>query len=76
MRSAIKSEVAAYFVTALVPSLMACFASSPGKTNLAAVCISRDEIVLFPFFDAKMDASPANLSNKSDTNEHKTLMAL
>lgn len=36
-----------YLVTALVPSLTACFASSPGKSSLMAVCISRELIVDF-----------------------------
>lgn len=30
-----------YFVTALVPSLTACLASSPGSRRRTAVCISR-----------------------------------
>ena len=30
-----------YFVTALAPSLTACFASSPGKSSRTAVWISR-----------------------------------
>ncbi|TGZ46032.1 hypothetical protein DBV15_09735, partial [Temnothorax longispinosus] len=34
-----------YFVTALVPSLTACFANSPGNRSLTAVCISREVIV-------------------------------
>ena len=36
-----------YFVTALVPSLTACFASSPGSRSLMAVCISRELMVDF-----------------------------
>ena len=35
-----------YFVTALVPSLTACLASSPGNSSLTAVWISRDVMVL------------------------------
>ncbi len=35
------------FVTDLVPSEMACFASSPGRIRRTAVWISRDEIVDF-----------------------------
>ena len=31
-----------YLVTALVPSLTACFASSPGRRSLMAVWISRE----------------------------------
>lgn len=34
-----------YLVTALVPSLTACLANSPGKRSLTAVCISREVIV-------------------------------
>ena len=34
-----------YFVTALVPSLTACFASSPGRRSRTDVWISREEIV-------------------------------
>lgn len=36
-----------YLVTAFVPSLTACFASSPGRSSRTAVCISREEIVDF-----------------------------
>ena len=34
-----------YLVTALVPSETACFASSPGRSSLTAVWISRDVMV-------------------------------
>jgi len=34
-----------YLVTAFVPSLTACLASSPGNNNHTAVCISRLVIV-------------------------------
>ena len=34
-------------VTALVPSLTACLASSPGRMSLTAVCTSRDVMVGF-----------------------------
>ena len=36
-----------YFVTALVPSLTACFESSPGRCSLTAVWISRLVMVCF-----------------------------
>ena len=36
-----------YFVTALVPSLTACLASSPGRSSLMAVWISRELMVDF-----------------------------
>ena len=36
-----------YLVTALVPSLTACFESSPGRCSLTAVWISRLEMVCF-----------------------------
>ena len=36
-----------YWVTALVPSLTACLASSPGRRRRTAVWISRDEMVDF-----------------------------
>ena len=36
-----------YLVTALVPSLTACFASSPGRSSLMAVWISRELMVDF-----------------------------
>ena len=39
-----------YFVTALVPSLTACLASSPGSRSRTDVWISRDEIVLLLFW--------------------------
>jgi len=38
--------VALYLVTALVPSDTACLANSPGSSNLTAVWISLDEMVL------------------------------
>lgn len=39
-------------VTLFVPSLIACFASSPGKINLTAVCTSREESVDFLLYAA------------------------
>ena len=39
-----------YFVTALVPSLTACLANSPGSRSRTDVWISREEIVLFLFW--------------------------
>uniref|UniRef100_A0A2K1YYY7 Uncharacterized protein n=1 Tax=Populus trichocarpa TaxID=3694 RepID=A0A2K1YYY7_POPTR len=44
-------------VTALVPSETACFASSPGKTNLTAVWISREVMVGFLLYLASLEAS-------------------
>ena len=37
-----------YLVTALVPSLTACLANSPGNKSLTEVCISRLDIVERP----------------------------
>ena len=48
-----------YLVTALVPSEMACFDSSPGRMRRTEVWISRDEMVLFLLYDASLDASVA-----------------
>lgn len=45
-------------VTDLVPSEMACFASSPGKINRTAVWISRDEIVDFLEYAANSGNTP------------------
>ena len=46
-------------VTALVPSEMACFESSPGRMRRTEVWISRDEMVDFLLYDASFDASDA-----------------
>ena len=61
-----------YFVTAFVPSLTACFASSPGSRSRTEVWISRDDIVLFL---TSLDASDAICSNRSLTKEFITLIA-
>ncbi|KAL8152625.1 LOW QUALITY PROTEIN: hypothetical protein V2J09_010385 [Rumex salicifolius] len=52
-------------VTAFVPSETACFASSPGKTNRTAVCISLDVIVGFLLYRANLDDSCASFSKIS-----------
>jgi hypothetical protein len=46
-------------VTPLVPSEIACLLSSPGKINLTAVWISREEMVDFLLYDASLEASEA-----------------
>ena len=51
-------------VTALVPSEMACFESSPGRMRRTEVWISREEMVLFLLYDASLEASPAERTNK------------
>ena len=61
-----------YFVTALVPSLTACFASSPGRRSRTDVWISRDDIVLF---FTSLDASDATFSKRSLTKEFMMLIA-
>ena len=50
-------------VTALVPSLIACFDSSPGSNNLTAVWISLEDIVCFLLYLASLAASSATFSN-------------
>merc|ERR1719253_220789 len=55
------------FVTALVPSDTACFASSPGSTSRIAVCTSRLVSVCFLFSLHKRPASLATLSKVSVT---------
>jgi len=56
-------------VTDLVPSEMACFASSPGRINRTAVCISRDEIVDFLEYAASSNLRSVSIA-KSRTNCH------
>ena len=53
------------FVTALVPSDTACFASSPGSINLTAVWISLEDKVAFLLYVASLPASPAMRSKIS-----------
>ena len=67
-----------YLVTALVPSEMACLASSPGSSNRTAVWISREVIMVVFLLDslASREASPAILSKMSLTNEFMMLMDL
>lgn len=65
-----------YFVTALVPSETACLASSPGRRSLTAVWISRDEMVDFLLYLAKVEASRATRSKMSPTREFMMFMAL
>ena len=65
-----------YLVTALVPSLTACLASSPGRISLTAHWISRELMVDFLLYFAKREASVAMRSNMSLTNEFMIPMAL
>ena len=65
-----------YLVTALVPSLTACLANSPGKRRRTDVCTSRLEMVERPLWLASLDASFAILSKMSFTNEFMMLIAL
>ena len=51
-------------VTAFVPSEMACLESSPGRIRRTEVWISRDEMVLFLLYDASLEASPAEQTNR------------
>ena len=62
-------------VTALVPSLTACLASSPGSISLTAVWISLLDSVRRSFFLVSAAASDARRPNKSPTNESMTLIA-
>ena len=68
--------VLVYFVTALVPSLTACFASSPGSINLTAVWISRELRVDFLVYEHNREDSVAIRSKTSLTNEFIMLIAL
>jgi hypothetical protein len=63
-------------VTAFVPSETACFANSPGRINLTAVWISREEMVDFLLYEANFDASPATRSKMSLTKEFRIDIAL
>ena len=65
-----------YLVIALVPSLTACLASSPGRINRTEVWTSRDEIVDLLLWVASFEASPAILSKTSLTNEFMIFIAL
>lgn len=56
-------------MTPLVPSEMACLASSPGRMRRTAVWISLEEIVDFLLYEASLDASPAMRSKMSLTKE-------
>lgn len=56
-------------MTALVPSLTACLASSPGKISLTLVCTSLlDRVLFFPYLtsllDSKHDFSKISLMNE------------
>ena len=64
------------FVTALVPSETACFASSPGRRSRTAVWISLEESVAFLLYLDNFDASVASLSKMSLMNEFKMDMPL
>ena len=61
-----------YFVTALVPSLTACFASSPGSRSRTEVWISREDIVLFL---TSLDAFESTFSKRSLTKEFMMFIA-
>ena len=59
-----------YLVTALVPSLQACLANSPGKHKRIAVCISRlsihpgNQSLLAVFLNAKLPSPSYNVIEK------------
>ena len=57
-------------MTDLVPSEMACFASSPGRMRRTAVWISRDEIVDFLEYDASSAKRSQYLSLRWKTKAH------
>jgi len=63
-------------VTDLVPSEIACLASSPGRISRTAVWISREEIVDFLEYEASFEASVAMRSKISLTKEFKMAIAL
>jgi len=62
-------------VTALVPSEIACLASSPGKRSLTAVWTSREERVLLLLNLTNLEASRAILSKESLMKLFMMLMA-
>jgi len=62
-------------VTALVPSLMACLANSPGNNSLTAVWTSLKDRVLFLLYLTNLDDSTAILSKMSLMNEFMMDMA-
>jgi len=59
-----------YLVTAVVPSLTACLASSPGRSNLMAVWISRELTVDFLLLWTRREASVAMLEDIVDKRVH------
>ena len=63
-------------MTALVPSLTACLASSPGRRSLTAVWISLLERVCFLLYLTSLDDSRAIFSKMSLMNEFMMLMDL
>ena len=65
-----------YLVTAFVPSLTACFATSPGRSSRTAVWISRELIVDFLQYFFRRYASIAMRSKMSLTKEFVIPMAL
>merc|ERR1712204_8832 len=65
-----------YLVTALVPSLTACLASSPGRRSLTAVWTSREERVCFLLYLTSLAPSVAIFSKTSLMKEFMMLMDL
>ena len=63
-------------VTAFVPSETACLASSPGRTSLTEVWISRDVTVGFLLYRARVAVSLAIFSKISLMKEFRIDMAL
>ena len=64
-----------YLVTALVPSLTACLASSPGRMSLTADWTYRDDRVLLLLNLTSLDPSVAILSKVSWMKEFMMFMA-
>jgi hypothetical protein len=65
----------AYLVTALVPSEIACLASSPGRMSLTADWTSLEERVLLLLNLTSLDPSEPILSKVSWMNEFMMFMA-
>lgn len=61
-------------VTLFVPSLIACFASSPGRIRRTEVCISLDEMVDFLLYEASSDK--LGVSERADQIANKAYCLL
>ena len=57
-------------MTDLVPSEMACLASSPGRISRTDVWISRDEMVDFFEYDASSESNSSSVKSKTQKGDN------